>query len=83
MPALGVDDLRKLSEIDGRLVDVGRADPGVVPQTDVSVVRQEPDHTATAVTGIAEVAAGLRRVAETSPSPVAGSRSSGKAPAKA
>lgn len=26
VPALGVDDLRKLSEIDGRLVEVGRGD---------------------------------------------------------
>ncbi|MFF3275859.1 hypothetical protein ACFYWU_33710 [Streptomyces chrestomyceticus] len=62
--ALCVDDVREPGEIDGGVVDVGRADPGAVPQADVGVVGQEPDHPAAKVAGIATVAASLRLVAE-------------------
>ncbi|MGW2770233.1 hypothetical protein [Streptomyces sp. NPDC001275] len=65
--ALGVDDFGEPGEVDGGVVDVGRADPGAVAQADVAVVGQEPGHLAAGVPGVAAVAAGLGLVAEQRP----------------
>ncbi|MCH7230276.1 hypothetical protein L0U85_05310 [Glycomyces sp. L485] len=68
MPLLGFDDLGELADVGG-LVDVERSDPDLVADAGVSVVRQEPDDSASRMKSVAVVAADLGEVPEHRPRP--------------